>query len=252
MLKLDNIWYRYQEAWILKEINFFCPKGQFISILGPNGVGKTTLLYLMAGIIKPKKGAIFIKGKALTKIFSRERAKSIALLPQLNDFSFPFKVAEIIALGRLPYLSPFKSLKQKDKTIIEKAMQIIGILDLKERKVNGLSGGERQRVLLPRALAQTPEVLLLDEPATYLDLKYRLDLFSILKELKTKKQLTIILVTHDLNLVFTYSDKAIFLKEGGIYKQGEPKEIINKALVEEVYGIRTKLSYSNLFKGFMP
>ncbi|MDL1955479.1 MAG: ABC transporter ATP-binding protein [Candidatus Desulfofervidus auxilii] len=244
MLRLINVWYRYKEDWVLKGINLICKKGHFVGILGPNGVGKTTLLYLMAGILLPQRGEILFETIPLRKIPPQERAKKIALLPQLNHFIFPLKVEEVVRLGRLPYISPFSSFKSKDKLAIEKAMELVGIADLKGRSISSLSGGERQQVLLARALAQEPEILLLDEPTTYLDVKHQIKFLSLLKELQKKKELTIIFVSHDLNLAIKFSDIVVFLKKGQIYCQGIPLEVVKPEVVEAVFNVKVKVIHS--------
>jgi len=243
MLKIGNIWYRYQQKWILKNISFSCARGQFVSILGPNGAGKTTLLCLIAGVLRPTQGQIYLGNQPLYTLSPRQRAQKMALLPQVNSSIFSYKVWEIVALGRLPYLSPFQTFQPEDKMAVKRAMKLVDVLSLKDRKINSLSGGERQRVFLARALAQEPEVLLLDEPTTYLDVKYQIEFFQVLKRLKEEHELTIVLVSHDLNLAIQHSDTLIFIKSGQVYTQGSPKKVIQAALIEEVYGVKAKIVY---------
>ncbi|MCD6320224.1 MAG: ABC transporter ATP-binding protein [Candidatus Desulfofervidaceae bacterium] len=243
MLKIDNVWYRYQQKWILKNISFSCARGQFISILGPNGAGKTTLLCLIAGVLKPTQGQIQLGTQSLQTLSPRQRAQKIALLPQVISSIFPYKVWEIVALGRLPYLSPFQAFRRKDEMVVERAMRLVDVLSLKDRRINSLSGGERQRVFLARALAQDPEILLLDEPTTYLDVKYQKEFFQVLKRLKEEHELTIVLVSHDLNLAIQHSDTLIFIKSGQVHTQGPPEKVVQAALIEEVYGVKAKIVY---------
>lgn len=235
IVKLEQIGFTYNESWVLKDVSFEVDKGDFIGIIGPNGSGKTTLLKVIDGILTPREGEIWING-ALTQTLKRENlAKIIAVVPQESLMIFPFTVHEIVLMGRAPHLGKWRFEGETDFRIAHHAMEMTDTLSLMNRGMNALSGGERQRVLIARALAQQPQIMLLDEPTAFLDIKHQVDFFDLIKTLNKNQALTVIAVTHDINLASLYCDRIILLHNGNIHCMGSPEEVISESSIKDVY-----------------
>ena len=235
IVKLEHIGFTYNESWVLKDVSFEVDKGDFIGIIGPNGSGKTTLLKVIDGILTPQEGEIWING-ALTHTLKRENlAKIIAVVPQESLMIFPFTVHEIVLMGRAPHLGKWRFEGETDFRIAHQAMEMTDTLSLMNRGMNALSGGERQRVLIARALAQQPQIMLLDEPTAFLDIKHQVDFFDLIKTLNKNQALTVIAVTHDINLASLYCDSIILLHNGNIHCMGSPEEVISESNIKDVY-----------------
>ncbi|MCK8826555.1 heme ABC transporter ATP-binding protein [Natroniella acetigena] len=236
-LKVDKLSYKYNELTkILKGVSFAIEQGEFIALIGPNGSGKSTLLKNINSILKPDQGKVYLDELDLQKLAKKEMAKRLAVVPQNTTINFDFTVEEIVLMGRAPYLSRFKGESSQDYQIVREAMELTNTTQFADRRINQLSGGERQRVILARALAQQPEVLLLDEPTSNLDINYQLEMMELLRKLNREQELTILIVIHDLNLASQYCDKLLLLNQGQIYGFGTPEEIITAENIEEVYG----------------
>ncbi len=235
IVKLKNIGFRYDESWILKNISFEVNKGEFIGVIGPNGSGKTTLLKVIDGILAPEEGETWINGISSAKIKRENRAKMIAVVPQESTMIFPFSVYEIVLMGRAPHLGKWRFEGEMDFGIARQAMEMTDTLHLMNRSMNALSGGERQRVLIARALAQQPQIMLLDEPTAFLDIKHQIDFFDLIKTLNQNQSLTVIAATHDINLASLYCDKIILLRNGHIHCMGTPDDVIAETNIKDVY-----------------
>ena len=233
-LRIEELNYKYDKLEVLKEINFSLNQGEFIGLIGPNGSGKSTLLKNINNILEPNKGQVYLEKVKLGELTNKEVAKKLALVPQNTEVGFDFTVWEVVMMGRTPYLNRFKGETKEDKKAVEWAMEITNTKKLAERSINELSGGEKQRVILARGLAQEPEVMLLDEPTSSLDINYQLEIMNLLCRLNKEEGLTILVVLHDLNLAAEYCEKLILLKEGEIYKFGSPKEVITADNIEAV------------------
>ncbi len=238
VLKILNLEFRYNSVKALENIELTVNEGELVSIIGPNGAGKTTLLKCIARILKPSQGTILLENKPLNKFSPKELARRISYLPQIEEPKYPLTVLEMVLIGRTPYTSfkPTKEDLEKVYTILKQ----LGIEHLAHRKVNELSGGEYRKIMLARALAQQPKILLLDEPVNHLDLKHQLEVLSLLRKLALEKHITIIMAIHDLNLALRFSDKVIALRKGKIVFCGKPLELSIK-VIEEVYGIKAKM-----------
>ncbi len=238
VLKILNLEFRYNSVKALENIELTVNEGELVSIIGPNGAGKTTLLKCIARILKPSQGTILLENKPLNKFSPKELARRISYLPQIEEPKYPLTVLEMVLIGRTPYTSfkPTKEDLEKVYTILKQ----LGIEHLAHRKVNELSGGEYRKIMLARALAQQPKILLLDEPVNHLDLKHQLEVLSLLRKLVLEKHITIIMAIHDLNLALRFSDKVIALRKGKIVFCGKPLELSIK-IIEEVYGIKAKM-----------
>jgi iron complex transport system ATP-binding protein len=238
--------YRAGEAeeagWALKDVSCQISSGEVLGIVGPNGSGKTSLLKVLARIVSPQQGAIHLFGRDLASMTQREVACVVGVVPQDTQQLFPFTVAETVLMGRFPHRphdrwnSGFGWENLEDLTIAEQAMATMDIAHLARRSVTDLSGGERQRTVIARALAQTPRVLLLDEPTAFLDLRHQIAICSILRRLKDEKGLTVVLVSHDLNLVAQYCDRLMLIDRGQVFRFGRTEEVIQPEVLGAVYG----------------
>ncbi len=237
-ISLDNVCFRYADAWVLEDVSIRVHEGEFVGVIGPNGSGKTTLLRLMDGVIKPETGKIELEGAALESLGRRKIAQAIAVVPQESPDIFPFSVREIVLMGRAPHLPVFGFEGRKDMEVADRAMEMTGVLKLASRPIGSLSGGERQRALIARALAQQPRVMLLDEPTAFLDIRHQIAIFDLVSELRDREKLTVIAVTHDINLAALYSDRVILLNAGRVFSDGKPQDVITAANIESVYRTR--------------
>ena len=230
--------------WILDDISFHVQAGEVLGIVGPNGSGKTSLLKVLARLMTPQEGRIDLFGQDVAAKAQREVACLVGVVPQDSQMLFPFTVAETVLMGRFPHrsrdgwASGFGWESREDLSIAEQAMMTMDIVHLAHRSVTSLSGGERQRTVIARALAQTPKVLLLDEPTAFLDLQHQVEICSVLRRLRDERGLTVVLVSHDLNLVSQYCDRILLLDRGQIVRLGGPDEAIEPEVLESVYGCR--------------
>ena len=236
MIEAHSISFRYLEDWVLEDISFQVRKGEFIGVIGPNGSGKTTLLKVLYRLLSPQRGEVFFDRVPLKKMNQRDIAKRIAVVAQETYPVFPFRVIEIVLMGRSPYLGHLMFEREKDLEIAKKAMEWTEILPISERPLDELSGGERKRVFIARALAQEPEVILLDEPTTNLDIHHQIEFLDLILALNQEKGLTILMASHDLNLASEFCDRLILLQKGRIFKIGPPQEVITRENIERVYG----------------
>jgi iron complex transport system ATP-binding protein len=233
----QNINFSYTGKPILDDLSFVIDEAQVVAIIGPNGSGKTTLLKIINGILFPDSGRIIIDGKNTRQWPRQELAKTIAIVPQENLSIFPFYAEEIVLMGRFPHLSHYHFEDKKDYRIAREAMEKTDTLSFAARRYDELSAGERQRVLIARALAQEPKILLLDESTVFLDLKHQVQFLSLLRQLNKTQKLTVVFVTHDINLAGSHADRIILLYCGKNYAIGSPAEVITAANIKEVYGV---------------
>jgi len=242
-LRIDRVQFYYEARKVLDEISFEADGGEFIGLIGPNGSGKTTLLKIIDGILKPKVGSVYLDCKRISELDPNELARELAMVPQTADLSFDLKVFDVVMMGRYPYLGKLSLEKEVDEEKVRFWMRLTNTLHLAERSIKEVSGGERQRVLIARALAQEPRILLLDEPTSNLDVCYQIEIMNLLKELVEKLGLTIICAIHDLNLAARYSDKIILVNAGRIKGIGRPIEVLTKENLREVFKIEAKIEY---------
>ena len=234
-LKIQGLDFRYDSRLVLKDISLEVEEGKILTLVGPNGSGKTTLLRCIMRIFNPEKGCILINEKQINKIKRRELAKRIGYVPQSEPSSFPTTVFDTVLLGRKPYLNWNPSVK--DFRIVSEALHLLGLKEFALRDLNELSGGEKQKILIARAIVQEPEIMLLDEPTSNLDLRHQLEILEIVKNLVKEKAISIIMAMHDLNLASRYSDKLVMLKNGKIFGIGTPKQVITSENMKSVYGV---------------
>lgn len=236
IIEVDSLHFGYNGSEILRGVSLHLKAGEVVGIIGPNGSGKSTLLKLISGLFSPWKGRVKIKGLPLEGYSRRDIARIIATVAQDMDRDFPFTVREIVAMGRSPYLGRFAIEGKGDKQVISDALERTDISHYGDRFPYQLSGGERQRMVIARALAQEPEVLLMDEPTSYLDLNHQIDINRLMLQLVKEKGLGVIYVTHDLNIAAECCDRVLMLKDGEILAQGKPEEVISGENIETVYG----------------
>ena len=227
----------YGEKTIIDGIDVRIPKNKISVIIGANACGKSTLLKTMSRLIKPDEGVISINGKSITNMKSKELAKLLGLLPQSPVVPEGITVADLVARGRFPYQKIFSNMSKEDFDAVEEALEIMGISELADRNVDELSGGQRQRVWIAMALAQQTDILILDEPTTYLDITYQIEILDLLTDLNRKRGTTILMVLHDINLSSRYADYMFALKNGKLVDYGTPEEIINKDLIKDVFSL---------------
>ena len=246
IIELKDISFNYssdvgEEDFAIRNLNLTIEESDFISILGPNGSGKSTLLKIIANIFHPNSGRVSLFGQNYKSIKRSNFAKSIAFVPQNNSTNFPFSIFEIVMMGRSPYLNYMGLEKQRDHEIVSEALNLLEIYPLRNKGINEVSGGEAQRALIARALVQDPKILLLDEPNAHLDIKHQLHIYEILKKMNSENNLTIITVSHDMNLSNYYSSRAILMRDGRILFDAAPKLILTKSNIKEIFGVESKI-----------
>ena len=249
LIEINNLIFSYKQQAVdsqfkLSVQSWDVEKGSFISIIGPNGCGKSTLLKLIAGLLTPDDGSIFVDGYNIHDINPKEYSKIIAYVPQSAVTIFPFSVYEIIMMGRTPYMNYMGFDRQDDREAVENALEIMQLSHLRNKGINEISGGEAQRVFIARALAQKAEIILLDEPNSHLDLHHQIVIFDLLSELSEKKGLTIVTVSHDLNMVGIYSKEIIFMNNGMIIIHGNKKEIFTKENIKRVFDVNAEVNFT--------
>ncbi|MFH0774093.1 MAG: ABC transporter ATP-binding protein [bacterium] len=235
MFEICNLTCGY-DGFLLQGINLKVSRGEVLGIIGPNGSGKTTITRAMTKVIKPKTGKILFCGDDIETLSFRELAKKVAVAMQ-GEISLNMKVLDFVLLGRIPHFSTWQFLEEKkDMELANRAMGLTNTLRFRERPMDSLSGGERQLVIIARALAQEPELLILDEPTSHLDIAHQIYVLDLLRRLN-KTGLTIVVVLHDLNLASEYCDRLVLLKDGAVYKVGSPEEVLTYQTIEDVYKV---------------
>ncbi|MDZ7263368.1 MAG: ABC transporter ATP-binding protein [candidate division KSB1 bacterium] len=237
MIAFEQVSFRYSQVDVLRQLSFEVLPGEFVGILGPNGSGKSTLLKLCNRILKPMAGRIWLEGCDIARLSQRQIAQRVAMVAQENYVPFNYTTAEVVLTGRHPFVSPLGFETKQDRMIVERAMELLKIVDLSQRPFATLSGGEKQRALVATALAQTPKLLLLDEPTSSMDLKHQMDIYEILKKNQQAEGLTILAVTHDVNLAAMFCDRLIFLKRGAVVDYGKPDELVTRAKMDSLYDV---------------
>jgi iron complex transport system ATP-binding protein len=236
-LRVNGIECRYGSIKVLEDVSLSVKEGNFMGILGPNGSGKTTLLKSISRILKPHRGTILLNEADIYSLESVEVAKQMGVVPQDSSVGFNFAALDVVLMGRNPHMKRFQMESGKDMAIARKVMRLTNTWQFAERPINELSGGERQRVIIARALAQEPRILLLDEPLTHLDIINQLEIMDLVKELCVKEGLIVLAVFHDLNLAARYCDVAVMLKNGKIFSAGSLNEILTSENIKGVFNV---------------
>jgi iron complex transport system ATP-binding protein len=237
LLELIDLVFSYGDRSVVSGVSLGLPPGRFLGLLGPNGSGKSTLVRLAAGLLSPRRGEVRLDGRELRSFSRGDIARRIAVVPQGATLPEAFSGREIVLLGRTPHLGWLASESPLDEAIAQRALEMVGAADFADRRVGELSGGERQRLVLARALAQEPDVLLLDEPTTHLDLTHQLAILDLVRSLARTDKLAVLGVFHDLNLAAEYCDEVAVLDSGRLVARGTPEMTLTTDLVHRVYGV---------------
>lgn len=239
-IRTKNLTFAYKDDPVLQEVSLSVMKSEMVGILGPNGSGKTTLLKIFSAVLRGH-GAVELNGKNIETYGKRELSRLFAMVPQESQMLFPYTVAEIVLMGRASYHSPIALEGEKDLEVARASMELTDCLSFADRYLHELSGGEKQRVIIARALTQEPEILLLDEPSAFLDLKHQVQVFELMCRLNRQRGLTIIAALHDLNLAALFFPRLVLLRDGKVYRDGSPNDVLTEETIEEVYGINVKI-----------
>ncbi|MCX5295271.1 ABC transporter ATP-binding protein [Streptomyces sp. NBC_00193] len=227
----------YGDRTVIDALDVSIPPGVVTTIIGPNGCGKSTLLRTLSRLLKPTSGSVVLDGEDIARLRTRDVAKKLGLLPQAPVAPEGLTVADLVARGRHPHQSWLRQWSSDDASVVERALAMTGVADLADRPVDALSGGQRQRVWISMTLAQGTDLLLLDEPTTYLDLAHAVDVLDLVDDLH-ESGCTVVMVLHDLNLAARYSDNLIVMKAGSVLAQGHPREVLTAELLHEAFGLR--------------
>jgi iron complex transport system ATP-binding protein len=230
-------------AFALRDVTLTVPRGSIVGLLGPNGCGKTTLTKLLSGVVQPDEGTITFDGRSLRRIARRELARHVAVVPQETHPAFDYTALEMVLMGRHPHLGLLQLEGPHDFAVAHDAMRATGTAELADRPYMTLSGGEKQRVVIASALAQGPDVLLLDEPTASLDLGYQLEVSSLLSRLNRERGVTMVLATHDLNLAAGLCDSLLLLRGGRVLAQGPTRDVMTAAAIRQLYDVEADVHF---------
>ncbi|QHU98679.1 ABC transporter ATP-binding protein [Synechocystis sp. CACIAM 05] len=231
----------YDSHLIIQGLDLAIGQGEITTLVGPNGCGKSTLLRGMARLLKPQGGTVYLEGEAIAHLPTKELAKRLGILPQSPPAPEGLTVRELVAQGRYPHQNWLQQWSKQDELKVEEAIATTDLHQFANRPLDSLSGGQRQRAWIAMALAQDTEILLLDEPTTYLDLAHQIEVLDLLHWLNRKAGRTIVMVLHDLNLACRYSHRLIALRDGKLLAQGRPQAIVNEELVRQVFGLESRI-----------
>lgn len=244
-MEVKNIEFSYGDNKVLKGISFKIEEGKITTVIGANGCGKSTLFNVMTKNLKPLKGRALLDGEDIKNIPLKKFAKKVAIVHQYNTAPPDISVEALVGYGRLTYNGFRGESKEENKKYIDRALIATGLNELRKKKISQLSGGQRQRAWIAMALAQNTKILFLDEPTTYLDIKYQIDILKLVKRLNEEMGITVIMILHDINQAIYYSDNIIAMKEGKILANGMAQEIIDSELIYQIYGVRLDIGLIN-------
>lgn len=235
LVTIEHVDFAYGTVTAVRDFCLSVRAGEVFGLLGPNGSGKSTIVRLLSGVLSPDRGRIRFAGRDLTAYSREALARQIAVVPQETQIALPFSVLEVVLMGRSPHHGRFGFESQADIALARHAMQLTEVDGLERRAIHELSGGERQRVMLARALTQAPQLLLLDEPTAFLDIKHQVEVYDLIKNLSRQEGLTVISILHDLNLASLYCDRLALLKSGAVFCAGAPEDVLTYVNVKAVY-----------------
>ena len=248
MMEIKDLSFSYREKPVLDDVDLEVRPGEILGILGPNGCGKTTLLKLLNRNLHPQGGKVLMKGTDIEEMSKKHIARHIAVVPQSNEIRFSFSVRDIVTMGRMPFLDSFRGESSDDLRIVEEAMEKTSVSEFADRPINTMSGGERQRVIIARALAQRPEILLLDEPTLHLDIDHQFEVLDLVKKLSDEEGLTVVIVSHDLPMVVKYCDRMVLIHDHKVFAMGTPQEVLTRENMRTVFNIDAVLEYDGTLK----
>jgi iron complex transport system ATP-binding protein len=240
-LRADSLTLAYGERAVVEGLDLEVFAGTVTAVIGPNGCGKSTLLRALGRLLKPQSGRVLLDGERIDKMATREVAKVLGLLPQAPSAPEGLTVADLVARGRHPHQAWYRQWSADDEEAVAQALEWTGIADLADRPVDELSGGQRQRAWISMALAQGTDLLLLDEPTTFLDLAHQVDVLELIRRLHAEAGRTVVMVLHDLNLAARYADRLVAMRDGRIVAAGESRDVITEELLAEVFGLAARV-----------
>jgi iron complex transport system ATP-binding protein len=227
--------YYEDDGLVLRGVSLELRAGELVGLIGPNGSGKTTLLRVLSGLLLPSRGEVYLDGQDLCAFHRRQIAQRVAVVPQELVMPFAFSAYEMVMMGRTPHVRPIVGAGLRDRQVVAEKMKLTATSALEERPFNELSGGEKQRVIIAMALAQEPEILLLDEPTVHLDINHQVEILELIKRLNRQENLTVLATMHDLNLAALYFDRLILLDEGQVVANGNPAEVLREESIRQVF-----------------
>lgn len=248
MLRLEGVSAAYADRTVVSGVDLRVDRGEFVGLIGPNGCGKSTLFRVISGVKQPLAGLVRLKDRPLAQVTWRDRARIMACLSQELALEMPFTVREVAMMGRTPHIGPLGRETRADLDAVDRAMSLADVASLADRPITELSGGERQRAFIAMCLAQQPELLLLDEPTSHLDIGHQLAALDLIRRLNEADGLTVLAVFHDLNLACEYCDRLYLMQSGRIVTSGPPAEVVTAQSIREVYNA-TVLTQSNPVSG---
>lgn len=234
-LEFRSVSFSYGSDPLIEDLDLVVGAGEFLGLVGPNGSGKTTIVKLASRVLRPSSGRVLVGGEDVGRLRPRDLARRVAVVPQESGVSFPYRVAEIVLMGRAPYHGPLAFDGEKDLAVAREVMALTDTERLAERYFFELSGGEKQMVVIARALSQEPEILLLDEPTAFLDIRHQIEIYELIRRLNREQGITVVSVMHDLNLAGLYCERLLLLKQGRVVRTGPPGEVLTPASVREVF-----------------
>ncbi|MFL5627631.1 MAG: ABC transporter ATP-binding protein [Ktedonobacteraceae bacterium] len=241
VLTAESLSVGYGGQLVIPELSLQITLGTITALVGPNGSGKSTVLKALARLISPKAGVVYLEGRAIASLPTREVAQQLAMLPQGPGAPDELTVGELVEQGRYPHAGPLRMLREQDHVAITQALTQANMLDLRQRRLDSLSGGERQRAWIALALAQATPILLLDEPTTFLDVGHQLEVLTLIQQLNRTQGKTIILVLHDLNQAARYAERMVVLRAGRVVADGPPREVLTAALLADVFHVQAHI-----------
>ena len=244
-MEVRNLSFSYGSNQILNDISLMISKGKITTIMGANGCGKSTLFSLMTKNLNPDHGKVFLYGKNIHKLKLNEFARKVSIVHQYNQAADDITVERLISYGRTPYMKLMGGKSEEDEQLIENAIAVTGLEEYRDRELSQLSGGQRQRVWIAMALAQNTKILFLDEPTTYLDIRYQLDILHLVKKLNREYGITIVMVLHEINQAIHFSDEVIGLKDGKVLVHGDPNEVITTESISKLYDVHLDVADVN-------
>ncbi|MCB7137469.1 ABC transporter ATP-binding protein [Cellulosimicrobium marinum] len=240
-LAVEDVRLAYGERVVVDDLSMVVPSGAITCVVGANACGKSTLLRAMARLLVPRSGQVVLDGRAVTRTPTKELARVLGLLPQTPVAPDGIVVADLVSRGRHPHQGFLSRWTAADEEAVAEAMVLTGVDELADRPVDELSGGQRQRVWIAMALAQRTDVLLLDEPTTFLDVAHQVEVLDLVVDLNRRRAVTVVMVLHDLNLAARYSDHLVAVREGALYAAGAPEEVVTEEMVLDVFGMRSRV-----------
>ncbi|MBQ8179489.1 MAG: ABC transporter ATP-binding protein [Candidatus Methanomethylophilaceae archaeon] len=242
-LDVNGLRYRYGDKPVLDGVDMPVVEGEILGILGPNGCGKTTLLKNLNKNLSPSGGCVMLDGEDMSGMTKRDVARKVAVVPQTNEVHFAFTVRDMVAMGRMPFQGMLGGPSSEDERIVDEAIERTGLSGYRDRMMNTMSGGERQRVIIARAIAQTPKILLMDEPTLHLDISMQFDALNLVHRLSRETGLTVVIVSHDLAMVARYCDRIVMLHDHRVHAMGTPEEVLTPENMRTVFNVDAELFF---------